>query len=132
MSCNKSLDFTQLFFDQLVECFTRNKKPTYVPCPRWIALIMAQARVGYIVNHGVSMPIPVLSSKIINVDTSDGDMHLTQSKESWDGNLYVIETLDSKEEDDEGTMKMKGMMLMMRKMKLTWKKSSLKELLTLP
>lgn len=102
MACNKRLYFSQLFFDQLVESIIGNKKLTYFPYPRFLALIMACTGEGYNVNHGVSIPLPVLSSKIINARTNDGDMHLTQSMKNWVVNRYVVETYDSKEEDDEG------------------------------
>lgn len=48
------------------------------------------------------MPLLDLLSKIMNVDPSDGDMHLNQSMENWVANPYVVETSYSKEEDDWG------------------------------
>lgn len=101
MAYNKMLGFGQLVFDQLVKCITGNKKTTYVPYPRWFALIMDCTGVGYNVNYGVSIPIHGLSSKIINAGSNDGDMHLTQNMVNWVENLYVIETSNSKELDDE-------------------------------
>ena len=82
MAYNKRLDFAQLFFDQLFAYVVANNKPTYVHCPRWIELILACTREGNNVNHGVSIPVPILSSKIVNVVPTDGDMHLSQSMEN--------------------------------------------------
>ncbi|CAI9259831.1 unnamed protein product [Lactuca saligna] len=61
MTCNKRLDFAQIFFDQLVECITGSKKATYVPYPHCLAPILVRNGEGYNANHGVTIPIPVLS-----------------------------------------------------------------------
>ncbi|CAI9286295.1 unnamed protein product [Lactuca saligna] len=53
MVCNKRLDFAQLFLDQLIDCITRKKKPSYVLDPRWLGLILAHDEC-YIDNHGSS------------------------------------------------------------------------------
>lgn len=58
---DKDLNFAQLFFDQLVECISGNKRPIYVPCPCWIALILAHGGIGYNINHMVPIPYLILS-----------------------------------------------------------------------
>ena len=101
MVCNKILDFAQLFLDQLVECVTGNKKSEYVSYPYWIGLILARNEDGYNFSHGIIIPSPALSSKIISVAPFDGDNHITQRMENWVANAYIVESYDSEEEDDE-------------------------------
>ncbi|CAI9271293.1 unnamed protein product [Lactuca saligna] len=40
--CNKRHDFSQLFLDQLIDCITGNKKPTYVLYTSWIGMILVR------------------------------------------------------------------------------------------
>ncbi|CAI9299322.1 unnamed protein product [Lactuca saligna] len=91
MTCKKGLVVPQLFFDQLVECITGNKRPTYVPYPLRLALIMTPTKEGYNVNHIVSIELPFLSSKTINAKSIKEDTHLDEVDD--EGN-------DEDEEDD--------------------------------
>ena len=127
MVYNKILDFSQLFLDQLIDCITENKKPTYVPYARWLRLILARDE-GYIDIHGIIIPIPVLSSKIINAAFIDGEKNIIQRMGNWIANLYTVESSNSEEEDnevdehengddEEGVMKKKTLML--KKMSLS-------------
>ena len=56
---------------------------------------------GYIDNHGIIIPIPSFSSKIINVAPIDGEKHITQRMENLIANPCIVESSDSEEEDDE-------------------------------
>lgn len=62
---------------------------------------MARDEEDYNINHGDIIPIPDLSSKIINDAPSDGDMHITHRMENYIENPYTIESFYSGEEDDE-------------------------------
>lgn len=74
----------------MVECFTGNKKCDYVPYARWLALLLARTT-GYYINHGESMPFPVISSKIIHVFLAGEDPRLTQYMKNQVHNPYEIE-----------------------------------------
>lgn len=63
---------------------------------------MAHTGEGYNFNHGVSIKLPILSSKIINGIPIEGDMYITQCIEDSVSNLYVVETSDYNQENDEG------------------------------
>lgn len=84
----------------MIDCITGNKKPSYVPCPCWLGLILSRDE-GYIENHGISIPIPTLSSRIINTDPSDDDLHITKIMKKWIAKPYVVESYEFEEEDDE-------------------------------
>lgn len=73
----------QIFYDQMVESFTRNKNSSYVTYPRWLALLFAHTGTDYNINHAEFIPFPIISSKIINVSPIDGDPHLNQCMENW-------------------------------------------------
>ncbi|CAH1432076.1 unnamed protein product [Lactuca virosa] len=94
---HKDLDFAQLFFDHLVECISGNNRPTYLSYPRWIALLFAHAGMGYDINHKASILTPTLSSKIIKVGSTEGDIHLFQRMLLWIEHPY---TIDDEDEDE--------------------------------
>ncbi|CAI9276880.1 unnamed protein product [Lactuca saligna] len=101
MACNKRLDFAQLFFDQLVECITGNKTPSYVLYPHRLVLILACTEKCYNLNHRISINLPALSSKIINASPIKGFEYLTQPMEDWLANPFAVESSDSDKENDE-------------------------------
>lgn len=76
----------------MIDCITRNKKLAYVPYPRWLGIILARDE-GYIDNHGIIIPIPALSLKIINVAHIDGEKNITQIMANWMVNPYINESL---------------------------------------
>ncbi|CAI9269110.1 unnamed protein product [Lactuca saligna] len=90
MACNKRLNFSRLFFNKMFEFITGNKKPTYVPYPRWLALILAHVGEGYNVNHVISFQIPSLSLKIIS-SPINGDANLTMYMENLVVHPYEVE-----------------------------------------
>ncbi|KAL7586034.1 hypothetical protein Lser_V15G42258 [Lactuca serriola] len=96
---NKRLDFAQLFLDQMIDSIIANKKPLHVPYPRWLGMILSQDE-GYVKNHGIFIPIPAFSLKMINVVPSQGDFPITMRMQKWIEKPCVVESLDS-EEDDE-------------------------------
>lgn len=84
----------------MIDFITGNKKPMYLPYPFWIRLILAYDE-GYFENHGISIPIPSLSSKIINSAPAEDDLHITIRMQKWIDKAYMVESSDSKEEDDD-------------------------------
>lgn len=54
---------------------------------------------GYNINHGASIPSPILSSKIINAIPENGDVHLFQWMVLWTEHPYNYDDLE--EEDAE-------------------------------
>ncbi|CAI9289934.1 unnamed protein product [Lactuca saligna] len=83
------LDYAQLFLDQMIDCIIGNKKPMYVPYPHWHGLILSRKE-GFVEIHEIFIPIPALSSKIINVTASEDD-----SKEDND------EDVDKENDEDD-------------------------------
>lgn len=55
----------------------------------WLGLLLAIDE-GYIDNHGIMILIPAPSSKIINADPSDDDLHITQRMKKLIANPYII------------------------------------------
>lgn len=107
---DKKLNFIQLFFDQLIECISGKKRPTYVPYPRWLVLFLVHAGMGYNINREESIPIHVLSSRIINVRPVDGDPYLSNPMMSWIQNPYEAKehqenTISDPETNDEESIK---------------------------
>ncbi|CAI9283014.1 unnamed protein product [Lactuca saligna] len=80
---------------------SRNKKLVYVPHPYKLRLILAHDEEAYNVDRRDIIPIPSLSSMIINVAPSNGDMHITKRMENWIANPYTVEPSDSEKEYDE-------------------------------
>lgn len=154
MACNKKLDFAQIVFDQMVECFTENKKSADVPYPLWLVLLMACTGTGYNNNHGEYMPFLVLSSKIINASPTNGDPHLAQRMENWVQNPYYIEVPhathmadhkgnngdedEAEDEEDSNHSSANSVMLIMKtkilmtlRLILTWSKFHLRDWLAI-
>ncbi|CAI9296762.1 unnamed protein product [Lactuca saligna] len=82
----------------MVDCITRNMKPLNVPYPRWRGLILSRKE-GCVEIHGIIIPIPALSSKIINVAPSQDDLPITARMKKWIENPYMVESSDSKEDN---------------------------------
>ncbi|CAI9290132.1 unnamed protein product [Lactuca saligna] len=65
-------------------------------------LFLHQARdEGYYGNHGISIPIRGLSSKIINVAPTEDDLHIAVRMQKWIDKPYLVESFDSEEEDED-------------------------------
>ncbi|CAI9290140.1 unnamed protein product [Lactuca saligna] len=67
-----------------------------VPNIRCLGLNLSHKQ-GYVESHGIIIPIPTLSSKIINVAPSIDDLCITARIRKWIENPYVVESLDSEE-----------------------------------
>lgn len=52
-------------------------------------------------SHGIIIPIPDPSSKIINIYPSDADKHIAQIMANWIENPYIVESFGFEEENDE-------------------------------
>ncbi|CAI9300708.1 unnamed protein product [Lactuca saligna] len=74
----------------MVNCITENKKPMNVTYPRWLGRIFSRKE-GYVNIHGINIPIPTLSTKIINAGPSKED----------DGNDDASNKEDNDDEDDD-------------------------------
>lgn len=70
--------------------YQQEKRKNYVPYSRFFALLLAHVGMGYNINHGTSIPTPVLSSVIINVDHVDRHPHLSDPMMDWIENTYLV------------------------------------------
>lgn len=96
---NKKLNFAKLFLDQMIHYFTRNKKRLNAPYQCWLGLILS-CKEGYIESHGIIIPIPALSSKIINVAPSQNDLQITVRMQKWIEKPYVVDSSDHEEDNN--------------------------------
>jgi len=103
---NKRIDYAQLFFDQITEFVCANKRPSYVPFPRWLSLILQYQSRGYKVNSGDEMDFPKMSTKNIKVAIRKDDVPMTRRMISWINQPYTADRPqlpeDDLEDDDEG------------------------------
>lgn len=83
----------------MIECCSGNKTPMHVPYPCRLGLTLSREE-GYVKSHGIFIPIPALSSKIINVVPSIDDLSITARIRKQIENPYVVESSDSKEDDE--------------------------------
>ncbi|KAL7603496.1 hypothetical protein Lser_V15G16679 [Lactuca serriola] len=83
----------------MIDCISRNKRPLHVPYLRWFGLILSREE-GYVESHGIIIPIPALSSKIVNDAPSKDDFPITAWMQKWIENPYAIESSYSEEDND--------------------------------
>ncbi|CAI9269977.1 unnamed protein product [Lactuca saligna] len=65
--------------------------PLNVPYPRWLGLFLYQKE-GYVESHGIIIPIPVLSSKIIYAALLKDHLPFPTRMQMWTEKPYVIES----------------------------------------
>ncbi|CAI9281127.1 unnamed protein product [Lactuca saligna] len=85
--------------DQL-NLFEKTILCSIVTYPYWLGSILAREE-GYTKNHGLTIPIPTLSLKIINVPMSEDYLHITLRIQKSIHKPDVVESSNSIEEDDE-------------------------------
>ncbi|CAI9288568.1 unnamed protein product [Lactuca saligna] len=80
---------------------TGNKKSTYAPYIRSLTLIMDSVEEGYNVNHGVSILVPTLSSKIINIESDETDIKQSMAFVNNDDDVLIKDTPPNSPGDDQ-------------------------------
>ncbi|CAI9279422.1 unnamed protein product [Lactuca saligna] len=86
----------------MIDGITGNKKPVYVPYPRWFGLMLYHEE-GNVGSHGIIIPIAALSSKIIYVTPPEDVFLITKKMKKLIEKPYVVEFFDSQEDNDENS-----------------------------
>ncbi|KAL4583300.1 hypothetical protein LXL04_007870 [Taraxacum kok-saghyz] len=88
---NKRTDYARLFFDQLVHLISGSRRSTYVPYPRWLALVLDIFYAGYMVNRGPEVDTPLLSNRIIQELPNPEDVFMTETMLGYIDNPFTLD-----------------------------------------